>query len=598
MKTLLQSFKKTFFLTVLLAGISSMAFAATYTATSSGNWSSSSTWSGGTAPSLTNTGDLVVISTGVTVTMDNSVTMSSSNAQLEVMGTLSSTSNTLTNNAGTIYGAGTIAINSLVLGGGAFLTFTGTVTVNYFSSSVLSLDVLATVTVNKGMTLASGLLGFTNNGALSIANNSTITMAGGNLPLASGLPITWPSSYNVIYTATYASTGVELTGSGLQNVTMNSGSGNSVTLGSDLTVNDTFSMQSGTLVLNGHNLTINGDVAANGTGRISSTTASNISINSSTTNSGSLWFTNNASTVNNFTVNIADGGWPSLGSSMTVNGTLNLQKGTLYISNDTLQIAATGTISNASSSNYVVTNTNGFLSMYVTAANTTAMYYPIGTPSHFRPANMWLNTGSASGWVNVNAWDNVYEQGTTGPSVSQFQSSVNGTWDVQSNITTNMNLKMELMWNASEEVNGFDRTQAYISHFTNGSWDVSTTSSATLESNGMYGISRSNIQSLSPFAVYDDNTKAAVQPLDANSASNSGFEIYPNPAMSNIYIQDVTSTDKEMYAQILNVNGQIISTYIITDKTSAIDVSSFSKGIYFVKLYNNNTISTAKFVKL
>ena len=595
MKTLLQLKMKAGILTLILIGICAQSWAASYTASSTGNWSSNATWSGGSAPSATNTSDQITIQSGVTVTMDEDVTINGALASLDVEGTLAGeTSTTFAVLTGTVSGAGSISASAVNLGTGAVLTFSGDITANTFSSTILSLDALAHITVNSGLTLSAGMFSLGSSGKLSLGNGTTITMAGGQLSAGNG-KLTLPSSYNVIYTAGYSSTGAEITGSGLQNVTFNSGSGKSVQLNDNLTVNGTINLQSGTLVLNGNTLTIKGDVAANGSGKISSNTASNINISTSNTNSGSLWFNSGANSVNNFTVNITDGGWANLGSSMVVNGTLNLQKGTLWISNDTLQIAASGTITNSNSSNYVVTNSKGFLSMYVTAAASTAMSYPIGSASHFRPSNIWLNSGSNSGWVNLNVSDNVYSHGTAGTMLSSTQSMVNSTWDVQSNITSNMNLKMQMMWSASDEVNAFDRTKAYISHYTNGMWDVSATASATVEGGGMYSISRTNIQSLSPFAVFDDKT-AAIDQVN-NISSNTNFEIYPNPAMENIYIQKGSGSSKEMTAQIINANGQILGTYLITDKTSPIDISSLSKGLYFVKVYDNHTSTTAKFVK-
>src|ERR1700741_4659161 len=75
--------------------INTVAQSATYTAITSGNWSSITTW-GGTAPSLTNTGDYISIPLGINVTMDNNVTLSGLTAEINVAGTLSaSSSNTL-----------------------------------------------------------------------------------------------------------------------------------------------------------------------------------------------------------------------------------------------------------------------------------------------------------------------------------------------------------------------------------------------------------------------------------------------------------------------------------------------------------------------
>ena len=96
---------------------SSFVLASTFTAVTSGNWSSSTTW-GGSAPSYEISTDHVVIPVGINVTMDNSVTFSGGLSELYVSGTLSSASNTFLtiNNAASITGVGTINVDNIVLG--------------------------------------------------------------------------------------------------------------------------------------------------------------------------------------------------------------------------------------------------------------------------------------------------------------------------------------------------------------------------------------------------------------------------------------------------------------------------------------------------
>src|SRR6185437_17108274 len=106
-------------ITAIFLAFSISAWAGTYTATSSGNWSSNSTWSGGSAPSFTNTADQIKISSGVTVTMDQNVTINGLYAILEVEGTLTGgSSSTLATDEGTITGAGAISAGTVSLGTG------------------------------------------------------------------------------------------------------------------------------------------------------------------------------------------------------------------------------------------------------------------------------------------------------------------------------------------------------------------------------------------------------------------------------------------------------------------------------------------------
>src|SRR6185436_10673653 len=88
------------------------------------------------------------------------------------------------------------------------------------------------------------------------------------------------SAYSVQYNSGTIIAGPELNGSGLKNLTVNVGAGNTVTLSSDATINGTLTLTSGTFSLGIKNLNIKGDVAATGTGTIKSTIASDIEINS------------------------------------------------------------------------------------------------------------------------------------------------------------------------------------------------------------------------------------------------------------------------------------------------------------------------------
>ena len=65
MKKILQPLKTTLLTLILIVSTGLVTMAATYTATTSGNWSSAGTW-GGTAPSFNITGaDVVIIPLGI-----------------------------------------------------------------------------------------------------------------------------------------------------------------------------------------------------------------------------------------------------------------------------------------------------------------------------------------------------------------------------------------------------------------------------------------------------------------------------------------------------------------------------------------------------
>ena len=76
----------------------------------------------------------------------------------------------------------------------------------------------------------------------------------------------------------------------------------------------------------------------------------------------------------------------------------------------------------------------------------------------------------------------------------------------------------------------------------------------------------------------------------SNSEQKAKFNIYPNPTSDNFTIE-MDSTLKSV--KIYSLQGQ----KVLTSTTKSIDVSSFSKGIYLVKIEDeNNSVATQKLI--
>lgn len=594
MKNILNSKTAGVITITLLIFITSLSYGATFTAIASGNWSSTTTW-GGSVPPSNITSDQVIIPSGVNVTMDNNVTLNGAIAVLNVEGTLSSASSTaLTIMAGTVSGTGTIHAGSLTCETAAVLSFTGSITANTLVCNALNLLVAADIMVSQSLQLGSGILNLQTGSSLDVGTNATIVVSGGAITLSGGT-VGLSGLYNVSYISASSIAGVELTGSGLNDVSVNVGPANTVTLSGNLNVSGTLYLTTGTLVLAGHNLTITGNLASSGTGNISSTVSSDISISTPASLSGVLTFSSSGNAVNNFTVSIGGDGSVTLGSDIMVQGILNLVSGYLNTGNYNVEIGMSGSISGGANTSYVITGMNGSLSMHLTAGAPVATIFPVGTSTHLCPTAVLLNSGSASGQVYVGVAANVYAQGTSGVDISATQPVVDATWFIHSDITSNLNMLLTLMWEASAEVNAFDRNAAYISHNVSGSWDAVTTASANIESSGMYSMSRNSITSLSPFAVFDQNTiptAVADEPADLIA-----FDIYPNPAADFVNVKYPTPTIPT-YIEVVNILGAKLYSARLTRTNMIIPVEKYLPGNYFIRIYNDNMSTVKKFVKM
>src|SRR6185295_14638238 len=141
------------------------------------------------------------------------------------IGTLSSSSSTtLSIITGSVTGIGSVNQDNIVLGTAAILSFSGIITSNALTSVAANLLVTADVIVNQTITFGSGIFSIDAGGSLDVGANADIVISGGTLVLNGGT-LGLAGSYNVIYNSGSAIAGLELTGSGLHNVTINVNSG-------------------------------------------------------------------------------------------------------------------------------------------------------------------------------------------------------------------------------------------------------------------------------------------------------------------------------------------------------------------------------------
>ncbi|MBL7719628.1 MAG: T9SS type A sorting domain-containing protein [Flavipsychrobacter sp.] len=349
--------------------ISSPALAVTYTAVVSGNFSNGLTW-GGTAPTNLVAGDVLIIPIGVVVTLDNTVTMSSAST-LAVDGQLVSSTNptALIMAGGALSGTGAIVVDSLAVGAGSAFSFTGSVTADALSTTGNNITSSCNLNIAQVLHLVSGSLNIAN-GGLVMGDNSTVVIDGASLQVSGTGSVTWCNHYSVVYQGSPVTTGVELTGVALQNVTLNLGSG-AVTLGTNLSVGGVLTFQSGNLALNGHDLTFEptSNLHTTGTGYIESGFGSSIYVNANNGFYSTLNFGAGTGLVENLLINLGNPyAMVNLGSDLMINGTLTLGGGSLrlagndltFLSGGNIAAGGTGTIMSDATSDIAVMASNSF----------------------------------------------------------------------------------------------------------------------------------------------------------------------------------------------------------------------------------------------
>lgn len=91
-------------------------------------------------------------------------------------------------------------------------------------------------------------------------------------------------------------------------------------------------------------------------------------------------------------------------------------------------------------------------------------------------------------------------------------------------------------------------------------------------------------------------TTTFVEPLSVVSFETTGFIMYPNPSKESVTIQ-LNSVNENYNLEIVDLQGKLIYNQATSNSVSiTIDVSKYSKGIYFVKLYNEQASVIQKLI--
>jgi len=434
------------------------------------------------------------------------------------------------------------------------------------------------LTINQG-TLVIGGNSLTVNGILDVSGSGSLQTSG-----SSQLHVSANSMGTVDLSFSPSSTTI-----GSLSVSLNGGA--NAQLQGDIAVQNSFSLQGGQMNLqSGSSLTLNGDATFGSGAQLGGNSSADLTIATSGSVNGSLSFAGGSATIGDLTIAIGSGGSVNLASDLGVSGTLDLQSGFIALGAGDLSVS--GSVSGGSSSSYVVTSGQGSLMLDVSAGGS-GSFYPVGTDVHFSPATLVQAAGSTSGMFGVSAMAGVLANGTTGVNMADFTSVVNTSWMVmaEASASADIDLTMTVEWAAQQAVNGFNAAQAYISHYVNGAWDVTASASATVNAEGRYEISRSEITELSPFAVFDNNTAVGIEARETIS-----FTFYPNPTV-DVVNYTLTGNSGVTHIQLFDAAGKLIMARSEAGNRGTLDLQGLPIGIYTVRIIDNDDIRVERIVR-
>ncbi|MEO6303224.1 MAG: T9SS type A sorting domain-containing protein [Bacteroidia bacterium] len=507
-------------------------------------------------------------------------------------------------NPGSIFSSN--ASSDLIIEGSGFLTgylffdagsSINNITINRTPNGMAKIG--SPLAVAGHLNLMDGIFSIEAGGMITMNAASTAHVEKGTLSLNTG-SFTGTAAYNVEYMGgTNASSGTELSGTGLNNVTVNySSSTNKVVLNNSTMIGGSLNMTKGSLDLNGKNLLLNGTISQNSNATFIGSNSSELNLNLTSVTNDTLFFDNSSSanqSLSKLKLNLG-GTNPVIviGTKLTISNELGFIKGKIALMNGDVELMSAASITGYDDTKYIVTsgNNSGSLIMNVTAG-APFVTFPVGTMANYSPAHVQQNSSASTGTFSVRTMSTVLSGGTSGFVNSQTLKVVDRTWFVHSDVS-NINTNLTVDWVAAAEVNGFNRNNAYLSHFTSNSWDIATTSSATAGPNNTYQMSRTNLTSLSPFAVTEDAQALKVKEL----SKLAGIEVYPNPTKDAVNIKLVNSTDDYKY-ELTDITGRTILVNSNNNTLNKFDVSNLGTGCYFIKITNltDNKTITKRFVK-
>ena len=327
-------------------------------------------------------------SSAQTLVMGSALTVSG--AFTQTTGTLSLNGKTLTlsgtatfpaSSAGAITGSATsgLSISTTSITNSLFMDQTTPGTTNKLSAFTLNSSG-QTLTLGNSLTCAA----FTQTAGIIALNGQTLSITGATIfPAAStNGTISGSSTSNLSISSTAFTNDLFMTTGSqtLNNFTLNTSTTTKVLiLGTDLTVNGTFTHTKGIINLNGNTLTLGGSVvlpSPTTNGSFVGSTTSNLLINASSITTNTLTFSTTLA-LNNFTLN-SSAQTLVMGSALTVSGAFTQTTGTLSLNGKTLTLSGTATFP-ASSAGAITGSATSGLSISTTSI-TNSLFMDQTTP--------------------------------------------------------------------------------------------------------------------------------------------------------------------------------------------------------------------------
>lgn len=582
-------------LTILLVISSfSLSFATNYTAITSGDFGTASTWQNGSIPPLTiAANDTIYIPQNITVTStaDLTITGAAATSCLFIEGALSMPSNTLRIEDMILYTYSTATITTDSFGSNYRygLWVDGTITTNKMDGSGLYTYYNTTFNVKKLLYVKDSMNAVT--AKVSLGDYGTIIIHGsskGTRPTLDIRELTLVDTYYVIYKGSSVRVGPEATyGSKINYITIDMDSSHhKVTLSNSIAIAGKLDIKNGTLKVNHHTLAFSqsSDYSIDTTGYLSCNRNTSIIIHCINQPSGVLRFASGGDTIKY--LNVKGNITVKFGTDISLVDAYLEKKGMLDVLDNILTFFDGMNTGGFDKDNYIITEGGGYVRVSSFSTHTPA-YIPVGTKTEYLP----IYVKAIGYYHNVmgRAFTGVREHVTTGNKWSDTKPMLNATWELVG-IPPNQPVDVGVEWYPSAEINDFSKSNgAYVSQYDSAKgWDYAERQNLMAFTDGSFTVARKDVKNARYFAVFD---KSTIDVQDVKAQDN--IIISPNPAQNTLNI----STKEPATAYIFNTMGAQMQHSKLLKGDNTIEISTLPQGTYFLKITGSGTNTTFNFIK-
>ena len=289
----------------------------------------------------------------------------------------------------------------------------------------------------------------------------------------------------------------------------------------------------------------------------------------------------------------------ALGGDLQLGNTLALISGKIVLGSSNLTIGSSGSISGASSLNYMETDSTGKLVR--TVDSVAVVSFPVGTAGSYNPVSIQTGSGTDDFSVRV--------IGSVSPTSGNDAAAVQRTWAVSEAVSGgNGGVTVTLQWNGSEEGASFDRATAVSWRYDGSSW-VEEGIVASRTGSDPYTATITTLTNFGNLTMANPGGLTSIKTaFDSAPYAFALFQNYPNPFNPSTVIGFALPRQCFVTLKLHDLLGHEVVTLVAEERQAGYYApvwdgrnssgSRVSSGVYFYRLEARGVDNSTGFISI